>query len=593
MATDRENQMLRAAYAAGITQPRELANFMAQVGHESGGLSRLEENFNYTKGIGQIAANVRSALREGPEALESARVEALRGRPERLGELMYGNRRDLGNDQPGDGYLYHGRGYMQLTGKAQYRAAGEALGLDLVNRPELASQPENASRIATWYWQQKVPEEQRNSAREAGAAINGANPPNGLAERERLFEKWQRTLTPELMQNLAAGRLGEPVAAPTQGHQPATANVAASHSNFQHTMERMLPSQGKVDPHITGHYGEQRARGPHGGTDFNYEGGQTGINRQHPTVHAPISGTVTFSGGQYGTVKIRDAQGNSHEILHLDSRSVKEGDTVRAGDPIGTMGGRGPNGASQYAQHVHYQMHDAHGKAVSPETWWNRGQQVDAQARDQAQRGNGTLRQGDHGAEVRELQQHLNRLGIRDAQGRPLAEDGRFGDNTHEAVTALQKQRGLTQDGIVGRDTRAGLAAAEQAQAKPAKGPQLGEPGHPDTPLYDKMRTEADRGAEKANPPHAKLSNEAVANLTLQAKQAGIDSPDKLKEVNVANDKAFVAGTTPGFRAVVDLQQPAPPLEQTSVQLARQSAQQQETVQREQQQETNRSMARA
>ncbi|WOS40629.1 peptidoglycan-binding protein [Xanthomonas rydalmerensis] len=593
MATDRENQMLRAAYAAGITQPRELANFMAQVGHESGGLSRLEESFNYTKGIGQITANVRSALREGPEALESARIEALRGRPERLGELMYGNRRDLGNDQPGDGYLYHGRGYMQLTGKAQYSAAGEALGLDLVNRPELASQPENASRIATWYWQQKVPEEQRNSARDAGAAINGANPPNGLADRERRFEHWQRTLTPELMQNLATGRLGEAVAAPTQGHRPATANAGGSHSNFQQTMERMLPSQGKVDPHITGHYGEHRARGPHGGTDFNYEGGQTGINRQHPTVHAPISGTVTFSGGQYGTVKIRDAQGNSHEILHLDSRSVKEGDTVRAGDAIGTMGGRGPNGANQYAQHVHYQMHDANGKAVSPETWWNRGQQVDAHGRDQAQHGNGTLRQGDHGQEVRELQQHLNRLGIRDAQGRPLAEDGRFGDNTHEAVTALQKQRGLTQDGIVGRDTRAGLAAAEQAQAKPAKGPQLGEPGHPDTPLYDKMRTEADRGAEKANPPHAKLSNEAVANLTLQAKQAGIDSPDKLKEVNVANDKAFVAGTTPGFRAVVDLQQPAPPLEQTSAQLAHQSAQQQESGQREQQQETNRSMARA
>ncbi|MCI2262230.1 hypothetical protein [Xanthomonas indica] len=70
-------------------------------------------------------------------------------------------------------------------------------------------------------------------------------------------------------------------------------------------------------------------------------------------------------------------------------------------------------------------------------------------------------------------------------------------------------------------------------------------------------------------------------------------SPDKLKEVSVANDKAFVAGTTPGFRAAVDLQQPAPPLEQTSAQLARQSAQQQESVQREQQQEANRSMARA
>ncbi|MRH01954.1 peptidoglycan-binding protein [Xanthomonas sontii] len=205
----------------------------------------------------------------------------------------------------------------------------------------------------------------------------------------------------------------------------------------------------------------------------------------------------------------------------------------------------------------------------------------------------GLLKQGERGNDVEALQRQLNRMGVRDAQGKALAEDGRFGEHTREAVVAFQKQRGLTQDGIVGRDTRAGLAAAEQAQAKPAKGPQLGEPGHPDTPLYDKMRTEADRGAEKANPPHAKLSNEAVANLTLQAKQAGIDHPDKLKEVSMRGETAFVAGTTPGFRAVVDLQQQAPPLEQTSAQLARQSAQQQESVQREQQQETNKSMARA
>ncbi|CTP90559.1 peptidoglycan-binding protein [Xanthomonas graminis] len=592
MATnDRETQLLRDAYAAGISNPQELANFMAQVGHESGGLHRLEEGFRYTKGSWQITDNVRSALREGPEALESARLDALNGRPERLGELMYGGR--MGNDQPGDGYRYHGRGYIQLTGKDQYRAAGAALELDLVNHPELAAQPENASRIATWYWQQNVPAAARDNAREAGAAINGSDPPNGLPDRENQFNRWQRDLTPELMQNLAHGRVGETVPAPARATEHPHTATPTTHSDFQRTMQRMLPGQGSTDPHITGHYGEHRGNhGAHGGTDFNYEGGQAGRNLQHPTVHAPISGTVTFSGGQYGTVKIRDAQGNSHEILHLDSRSVKEGDTVRAGDAIGTMGGRGPNGANQYAQHVHYQIRDPSGQTISPETWWNRGQQVDANSRDHAQRGNDTLRQGDHGAQVRELQQHLNRIGVRDAHGRPLAEDGRFGDNTHDAVMALQKQHGLTQDGIVGRDTRAGLAAAEQAHDKAAKNPQLGDPGHPDTALYNKMRTEADRGAAKADPPHARLSNEAVANLTLQARQAGIDSPDQLKEVNLANDKAFVAGTTPGFRAVVDLQKPVPTLEQTSAQLAGQSAQQQESAQREHQQDANKGMGR-
>ena len=65
MTTEREGQLLRDAYAAGITQPRELANFMAQVGHESGGLRRLEESFRYTHSAEQISGNVRSALQSG------------------------------------------------------------------------------------------------------------------------------------------------------------------------------------------------------------------------------------------------------------------------------------------------------------------------------------------------------------------------------------------------------------------------------------------------------------------------------------------------------------------------------------------------
>lgn len=116
MTTDREMQLLQAATEAGITSKTELANFMAQVGHESGGLIRLEEGFRYTKGTWQIP--VRSAMREGKEALEEARLEALQGKPEKLGELMYGGR--MGNDEPGDGYKFHGRGYMQLTGKDNY-----------------------------------------------------------------------------------------------------------------------------------------------------------------------------------------------------------------------------------------------------------------------------------------------------------------------------------------------------------------------------------------------------------------------------------------------------------------------------------------
>jgi putative chitinase len=569
MATDRENGLLQSAYAAGITSPTELANFMAQVGHESGGLSRLEERFNYTRGASQISSLVRSALREGPEALEAARLEALRGQPERLAELMYGGR--MGNDAPGDGYRYRGRGYIQLTGKDQYREAGEALELDLVQHPELAAQPENAARIATWYWQNNVPQAARDDAREAGAAINGRDPPNGLTDRERRFEQWERDLTPELMQTLSEGRLGQPVPANPQQQERATVQ-----SNFQQTMERMLPGQNGVDPHITGQYGERRSNGAHGGTDFNYEGGQSGRNLQHPTVHAPISGRVTFSGGQYGTVKIEDAQGNSHEILHLDSRSVREGQTIQAGDPIGTMGGRGPRGADQYAQHVHYQLRDPSGTPISPQTWWDQGRSVEVGAQSQGQdhrhsQGE-TLRHGDRGEGVRSLQQQLNQLGVRDADGRRLVEDGKFGDNTREAVMAYQHAHGLKPDGIVGRATHGSLEARPDqrtaAQTQHAQPILLEDSRHPNNPLY---------GAIRGQLP-APYSNDAAAAVTAQAVKAGIDSPDKLQGVVVKDNTAFIIGNTPGFRASLDLSQQVPSARQSSTELlaAERAAQQQE-----------------
>lgn len=60
--------------------------------------------------------------------------------------------RELGNTSPGDGAKYKGRGLIQVTGKANYTACGKALGLDLVNHPELLEQPQYAVESAGWYW---------------------------------------------------------------------------------------------------------------------------------------------------------------------------------------------------------------------------------------------------------------------------------------------------------------------------------------------------------------------------------------------------------------------------------------------------------
>lgn len=201
MPNDNELSLLRAAREAGVNSREEMANFMAQMGHESGGFTRLEEGFRYTRGIDQIP--VRSAWREGAQALESARLEALQGRPQALGRLMYGNR--MGNDDAGDGYLYRGRGYAQLTGESNYATAGMALELDLITHPALAADRENAERIALWFWQHQVPEHDRDDVSKACRAIN--NGENGLEDRLNRYDAWHAVLTPTFIAEFDADRI--------------------------------------------------------------------------------------------------------------------------------------------------------------------------------------------------------------------------------------------------------------------------------------------------------------------------------------------------------------------------------------------------
>jgi predicted chitinase len=202
--------LTQAMAEAGITDPNEQAAFMGQMHHESSGFRTMEESFNYRSAdrIMEVSATARN---QGREAVEAAMAQG----PEAVAELMYGGR--MGNTEAGDGYRYRGRGFTQLTGRDNYTAASEALGVDLVNNPDLAADPEVAARIATWYWQSRdgLSEAARQGdTREVTRLINGGT--NGLADRQAATDEY-----------LAAARSGEFAVSPSAGGASSIAGVVA------------------------------------------------------------------------------------------------------------------------------------------------------------------------------------------------------------------------------------------------------------------------------------------------------------------------------------------------------------------------------
>jgi putative chitinase len=110
--------------------------------------------------------------------------------------LAYEWRADLGNNQPGDGVKYKGRGLIMITGRANYTSYGKLLGLPLVNTPALAADPVNAVSIAIAYWSEHGLNAfaDEDDIETITRRINGGL--NGLATRQTYLMRAMRLLTP-------------------------------------------------------------------------------------------------------------------------------------------------------------------------------------------------------------------------------------------------------------------------------------------------------------------------------------------------------------------------------------------------------------
>ena len=134
--------------------PLHICHFIAQLAHECAGFRTMREFWGPTK--------------------------AQKG---------YEGRKDLGNTQPGDGKRFMGRGYIQITGRANYETYGTKLGLGLTANPALAEDPVNALKVACLYWKQRDIDTPagNNDIALVTRKINGGA--TGLAERKALFLK--------------------------------------------------------------------------------------------------------------------------------------------------------------------------------------------------------------------------------------------------------------------------------------------------------------------------------------------------------------------------------------------------------------------
>lgn len=130
-----------------ITTGARLAAFLAQAGHESASFTRTRENLNYSAD-GLVAT--------WPTRFTRALADECQRQPAKIAAIVYDGR--LGNKHPGDGLKYRGRGYIQVTGLANYEAITEAIHEkmatvpDFTLQPELLESPRWAAISAGAYW---------------------------------------------------------------------------------------------------------------------------------------------------------------------------------------------------------------------------------------------------------------------------------------------------------------------------------------------------------------------------------------------------------------------------------------------------------
>lgn len=172
-----------------LNTPLRLAHFLAQAGHESGGFKAVNENLNYgAKGLLTIFKKYFPS---------SVKAEAYQRQPEKIANLVYGGRMGNGPEATGEGFKFRGRGYIQLTGKDNYKAFDAVVPENLLESPDLVA-TKYPLLSAAWFFHKnglhKIADEGATEAvvTKVTKRVNGGT--IGLADRIKHFNEYYTLL---------------------------------------------------------------------------------------------------------------------------------------------------------------------------------------------------------------------------------------------------------------------------------------------------------------------------------------------------------------------------------------------------------------
>lgn len=128
-----------------IDSVNKLAHFLGQVAHESGNFKFTVENLNYS---------AEGLLKIFPKYFSKDTAAIAARKPEVIANIVYSNRLGNSDRASGEGWKFRGRGYVMLTGKINYKAFGDYIGVDLIANPDLVA-TKYPLTVAGWYFETK------------------------------------------------------------------------------------------------------------------------------------------------------------------------------------------------------------------------------------------------------------------------------------------------------------------------------------------------------------------------------------------------------------------------------------------------------